>query len=346
MNYLICQDWINTGNNHAGIKYLCNKLQELYPTQFVSIAIPDFTHTDSNYRFVKSLNFRCAKLRHWIYRHELVKQLLKKIHSKDKIFLMEYMEKSASVLDVAQQIKLYNPHIPIYGLVHLVPDKLDKNFPQEQQLNQWIEAVDKILTLGHSLTDYFLSKGVKQHKLHTSFHYVDNYYHNPNPQRNNEKIKVIAMGNQMRNIALLEQIVIANPNVNFIICQGISDMSSTFGDKKNVELMPFITENELRQKMKEADISLNVMTDTIGSNVIVTSLAMGLAMVCSDVGSIRDYCDDTNTIFCDNNEVSQFTRAIALISMEKERLAAMQQSAAKSGKLLTIEKFAQELIEL
>lgn len=346
MNYLICQDWINTGNNHAGIKYLCNKLQDLYPTQFVSIVIPDFTYTASNSKIVKSLNFRYAKLRHKVYRHRLVRFLKNNLELGDKIFLMEYMEKSAPLLDVARKIKSYNPQIPVFGLVHLVPDKLNKSFPQEQQLNQWVESVDKILTLGHSLTDYFLSKGVKQYKLHTSFHYVDAYYYNSTPRRNNDIIKVIAMGNQMRNIALLEQIVKANPNVNFIICQGICDMSSTFGDKKNVELLPFITESELRQKMKEADISLNVMTDTIGSNVIVTSLAMGLAMVCSDVGSIRDYCDDTNTIFCDNNDVSQFTCAITLISMDRERLGAMQQSAARSGKSLTIEKFAQELIDL
>lgn len=30
MNYLICQDWTNTSNNHAGIKYLCLQLEEKY----------------------------------------------------------------------------------------------------------------------------------------------------------------------------------------------------------------------------------------------------------------------------------------------------------------------------
>ena len=36
--------------------------------------------------------------------------------------------------------------------------------------------------------------------------------------------------------------------------------------------------------MNDSDISLNVMKDTIGSNVICTSMATGLAMVVSDVG--------------------------------------------------------------
>ena len=34
MIYLICQDWSNTSNNHAGIKYLCNQIQEMYPESY------------------------------------------------------------------------------------------------------------------------------------------------------------------------------------------------------------------------------------------------------------------------------------------------------------------------
>ena len=54
----------------------------------------------------------------------------------------------------------------------------------------------------------------------------------------------------------------------------------------------------MQHYMNDSDISLNVMKDTIGSNVICTSMATGLAMVVSDVGSIRDYCDETNACFC------------------------------------------------
>lgn len=46
--------------------------------------------------------------------------------------------------------------------------------------------------------------------------------------------------------------------------------------------------------MAKADLSLNVMEDTVGSNVITTSMAMGLGLIVTDVGSIRDYCDESN----------------------------------------------------
>ena len=42
MIYLVVQDWSNTANNHAGIKYLCNRLQQKHPDEFEVISIPDF----------------------------------------------------------------------------------------------------------------------------------------------------------------------------------------------------------------------------------------------------------------------------------------------------------------
>ena len=46
-------------------------------------------------------------------------------------------------------------------------------------------------------------------------------------------------------------------------------MTDYFKGIQNVELIPFVEEEQLRKYMADSDISLNVMVDTIGSNVIV-----------------------------------------------------------------------------
>ena len=130
-----------------------------------------------------------------------------------------------------------------------------------------------------------------------------------------------------------------NPNTSFVICQGFSDLSSYFTGVNNVRLIPFVPEDELRQLMAESDISLNIMEDTIGSNVIVTSLAMGLAMVCSDVGSIHEYCSDDNTIFCKNEIVNEFSDAILKLSSDKKSLLDMKILSMESRNKFTIEEF-------
>ena len=351
MIYLICQDWYNTSNNHAGIKYLCKQLENMYPENFKCIVFPDFNsmlnnNILSNIHIYRSIVFRYAKLRHKFYQKKIFSFLKGKVTSSDRIILMEYLDMSYPMYEFAYNISHKIPNVNIYGMVHLVPEKIESNFNTKQELEKWLKPITKILTLGHSLTEYFIKRGVDESKIMTTFHYVDSFYYNESPIRNHKKIKVIAMGNQMRNITLLKKIVIANSDVDFIICQGVVNMSQHFKEQKNVKLIPFVEEELLRQYMQEADISLNVMKDTIGSNVIVTSLAMGLAMICSEVGSIKDYCDETNTIFCDNKNTEDFSNAISFLRNNPDILKSMQQSAANKAKEYSIEQFANYLIKV
>lgn len=78
------------------------------------------------------------------------------------------------------------------------------------------------------------------------------------------------------------------------------------------------------------------MKDTVGSNVITTSLAMGLAMVVSDVGSIRDYCDKTNTLFCKNN-AEDFVNALNTLKKDPLLVSRMQNASIDLSQKLKIE---------
>lgn len=348
MNYLICQDWINTSNNHAGIKYLCNNIAERFPEKYKSIVIPPFCNNFkmSKNPIIRRIQSKVCKYKHYKYTMFLYDILKNELHPHDKVIIMEYMDTSLSMLPFAKKLKKNMPQISLHVMAHLVPSKLDLYFPSNKDIKNWTEHVDMIYTLGHSLSNYFISRGVPPEKMFTTFHYVDYYYFNKNPVRNHERPTVIAMGNQMRNIDLLQKIVSENPSVDFIICQGVNDMRGYFANKKNVNLIPFVEESELRNYMNQADISLNVMKDTIGSNVIVTSLAMGLAMICSDVGSIRDYCNESNTLFCHNENISDFSKAITTLLNDRKMLADMQRKSYERATELTIERFIQSIESL
>lgn len=343
MIYLVNQEWTNTSKNHAGMKYLCAKLQEKFPEHFHSICIKDY--------YVEIRNgWLERKIQHWwvmrqyktrlnqIFRY--LKEILK---DGDSIILMEYYENLYPQFFLAKRLKTINIDFSLYAMVHLVPRGLDAAFPNAE-FGDWAKLIDKFITLGSSLSDYLEKRGIARSKVITSFHYVDVEYYHPLEKSSNSKIKVIAMGNQMRNTELLRHIVLNNQDVDFIVCQGVSDMSLYFKDCDNVKLIPFVPETELRNYMNEADISLNVMVDTIGSNVITTSLAMGLAMICSDVGSIRNYCDETNTIFCDNANMSSWADAIHSLVENRQKLNKMKQSSLAKSRNLSIENFGKSII--
>lgn len=337
MIYLIVQDWSNTTNNHAGIKYLCNRLQQKHPDEFEVILIPDFYQGFSSNLLLRKINMFLARKKFFSRLNQVYRELWAKLKTGDKVFLMEYMEQLCPQVSLAERLKHSHPHLPIYAMVHLVPEKLNDNFSQAEY-TKWIKPVDYIVTLGSSLTRYFIERGFDKSKIITTFHYVENdYYKVVDRLPTRKSITVIAMGNQMRNVTLLHDIVLQLPQVKFIICQGVGNMENEFADCTNVSLIPFVSEDKLRDYMASADVSLNVMKDTIGSNVIVTSMAMGLAMVCSDVGSIRDYCNDSNCLFA--NTTQDFVKALKSLSENVDKLNGMKLASLKKSSDLTIDNF-------
>lgn len=173
--------------------------------------------------------------------------------------------------------------------------------------------------MGSSLSEYFKEVGILEEKISTGFHYVDSdYYHKNTELKNHEPITIIAMGALQRDYLMLAEIVKTCTAVHWIICRGRKDVDYLFPKTDNVELKGFLLEDELYHQMDIADISLNIMEDTVGSNVITTSMAMGLAIVATDVGSIRDYCDESNAVFCQNS-VKSIVEAINSIIWDEEK---------------------------
>jgi glycosyltransferase involved in cell wall biosynthesis len=147
---------------------------------------------------------------------------------------------------------------------------------------------------------------------------------------------VFASGYLYRNDKLLKDVIKGCPQVTFEICMGFRDLSSMFSDCENVRMNGVLSEREYLKRMQESDISLSVFDDTVGSNVITTSLACGLPQVVSDVGAIRDYCSEENAIFC--KTVDDHIQAIHFLSQNRERCLQMGLSARKKAEEISLEK--------
>ena len=89
MIYLIVQDWSNTTNNHAGIKYLCNRLQQKHPEEFEVILMPDFYQGFSANVILRKINIFLARRKFFNRLNQVYKELHAKLKTGDKVFLME-----------------------------------------------------------------------------------------------------------------------------------------------------------------------------------------------------------------------------------------------------------------
>ena len=322
MVYLISQDWSNTSGNHAGMVHMGKLLLKNYPNKYKLTVFPEkkkwcfIFKNQLAQRIALKINF---SLLIPIMRFFFAIKFLFKIKNTDSVLLLEYLVTGYSQKGIAVLLKLFRPKVRVLGLCHLTPSVLEDYF-SKKTIKSWLSKIDNVLTLGSSLTQYFTQLGIPSKKITTFYHYVDrNYYKRLTPVVNNtDRLKIIISGSQMRYNELVCAVVSDIEDVDFIICKG-KDNVTTYPSKENIKLVGFVPEDELRQLMNDSDISLNIMVDTVGSNVITTSEAMGLAMIVSDVGSIRDYCDNSNTVFCKNTE-KDFINAIKFLRDNREVL--------------------------
>lgn len=327
MKYLIVQDWLSTHGNHAGMVHMCRLLCQKYPENYsmlVNNCILPSTRIKNYMKRIYGL-FKRNILRHNEY-ISLCKPMFSKLNNDDEVFLLEYHCPSRSQLEIAKYIRKNHPYVKIIALSHLTPTWYRNYQGYKEMILEWEKYIDKQLTLGSSLTRFFCALGVQHEKISTGFHYVDRDYYDVKEIIKHERPTVITMGALQRDFSLLAEIVRGCPNIHWIICKGRKNVDDMFAGLDNVELKGFLKEDELRHHMTRADISLNVLEDTVGSNVITTSMAMGLAIVVSDVGSIHDYCSAENAIFCENNSHS-FIDALIKLSKNKELLFSLRQNA-------------------
>ena len=347
MKYLIVQDWQSTHGNHAGMKHMCDLLVAKYPDEY-KVFVKECPRTWKSPRtFMEKICWRLygkyARENYLTKTYpleylELCSPMFSNLKAGDEVFLLEYLLPWASQYELACYIRENYPKVKIYALSHLTGKYFDEMTAKEPDLIQkWAKPVDKLLTLGSSLSSYFEKAGVSKEKISTGFHYVDSdYYQKQQPMKSNSPLKVIMMGALQRDYGMLAEVVKQCPDVHWIICRGRKNVDDLFPKTPNVELKGFLEEDELRHQMDIADVSLNVMEDTVGSNVITTSMSMGLAMVVSDVGSIRDYCNDENALFCQNN-VEQFVRSIKKLQNNLQLVLRMKKASLENSKRLQID---------
>lgn len=353
MKYLIVQDWASTHGNHAGMVHMCQMLVERYPDQYKMIVMEQPSNPKSRQGFGHFIDSVCYKLRiknegnpinHYynvVFPNRLMEhcsEMFKNFTSGDEVFLLEYLTFNAPQYRLARYIRMNYPFVRIYALSHLTVETYRDYCNQHGNvIKKWAKPIDKMMTFGSSLSRYFESMGIAHEKISTGKHYVDDtYYYKVTSLTVGSPITVIAMGAMKRNYGLLAQIVKKCSDVKWVICRGRhEEVDELFKGCSNVCLKGFLSEDELKHQMDIADVSINVMDDTIGSNVVTTSMAMGLAMVVSDVGSIRDYTNDSNALYC-KNEADSFVNAIQMLAQNPDKAMAMKKSSLELAKEIDI----------
>lgn len=183
MKYLIVQDWPSTHGNHAGMKHMCDLLVSMYPNKYEMYVKPfptEWKYPTSLWGKIKQRLFGNKEKDYYLSHTfpneymDLCKPVFEKIKTDDEIFLLEYLLPWAPQYKLACYIREQYPHVKIYALSHLTCTFFDDLTAKEPDLiTKWAHPIDKMMTLGTSLSSYFKNAGIMDEKISTGFHYVD-----------------------------------------------------------------------------------------------------------------------------------------------------------------------------
>lgn len=341
MNHLVCFVWPSTKKNHAGMSHMCDLLANNHRCEFRLFKIkPRPSRNFSNNIINKVIKYLVRKYYSINYNFKY-NSFLKSIKHGDKVFLLDYLMPFCDQREIAVQILKLNANVRIIGLAHLTPSAMLTVLTKEQ-IREWSTYTDAVMTLGSSLSSFLEACGIDKRKIITAFHYVDHKYYKPSNLNykisTRNSLRIIIIGNVQRNFIILESIIKKANTMDFTLFTGGNQgLFSVFSKYPNVHLKGYTNENEIRYEMAMADISLNVMEDTVGSNVITTSLAMGLAIVASNVGSIKDYCNENCAIFCNKEE--DYVEALNILKNNSDLLSKKKNESLILSKKLHIKNF-------
>jgi len=323
--FIICVRWKSTAGNHTG---------QAYDVKFVARGFENF----SQIIYIPHFDF-------WKYKffyqclNKFIKFYLSFVTSKnDALYLTEYFHHD-SPLDQVYFSRHLHGRLNIIAMAHLVPQWIENSYSNDKII-EYASYVDKLLVLGNSLRNYYISKGVPAEKIVFVSLYVDNEYYGiaERKQNKDKPIYAVVIGNMLRGHDDIRQIISMTPNIQYHVFSG-RENSLTDDFKKMPNVIPHgkTKEKDLRRILHNSDISLNVMQDTVGSNVIVTAMASGMAMVCSDVGSIRDYvAPNSGMLF---NSVHGAVDALNRLDGDRKLLYGLQKQSLKRAREIDIRKF-------
>ncbi len=314
--YLLYYDFKHTSGNHAGMAYFSQQLANHTPRILL------VKHINQEYRGGRFVAYAYAFL--------IFLYLSIVLRKGDKVIFMEYLSKHIGHQDViAKQLLRFGFGNTLIGLVHLGGSHLLSLYGSKEQIAKRLAPLSRVVVFGSSLAEFIRQAGYQGAITHT-FHYVDTLFYKPaaSPVRDEQMLHVLFLGSLLRNFEQLEAIIAACSahHIVFHIGMGKSKRNlGTYGDR--VHVYGYLTEVEMLQLMQSCDVNLSVLDDTVGSNVITSTLAVGLVQVASDVGSIRDYCDENDSFFC--KETMDYVEALNKLA-ESPSLKEQMKAAARS----------------
>lgn len=199
-----------------------------------------------------------------------------------------------------------------------------------------IKKLDSILVVGSSQIPYF-EKIFPLDKIFQTSLATDTSFFSPKENRLRGKT-CLFVGQHLRDFhtlkGIIEYINKIEKDIKFKIVT-FKNNWSFFSNTKNTELFTNLGEEEFREQYQESDIFLLPLLDCTGICAVVEAMASGLPIITNDIGSIRDYANDSCALFFKKGDSKSMAEAVLELISDEQRL----QKMAAASRAMAVSKF-------
>ncbi len=221
---------------------------------------------------------------------------------------------------------------------HYPPEKIDSIVPNKEHFKK----IDALIVVSAQQGVYF-SRWVQKDKIHLVPHGVDIEYFHPLKRKNKTDGRhCLFVGTHLRDYELLIKVICKvstlRDDISFTIVTDRNHFDELSG-LKNTQLLEKISEDELRDLYREAEVLLLPIIDCTANNTLLEAMACGLPVITNDVGGVREYADSHSAVFVESgNSNLMASQLIKLLDnnslLQKMSIAAREKSLQYDWKII------------
>jgi glycosyltransferase involved in cell wall biosynthesis/tetratricopeptide (TPR) repeat protein len=202
---------------------------------------------------------------------------------------------------------------------HQPPD-IARGLVNEEML-RWLDAI--ILVAPSQLP--FFKQRVSEDKLHVVLLGVDAEVFTPAAEKNDsDRVVCITTGLNLRDWETFKKVAQRTPDITYVV---VTSSRLKFENMPNVVQHSGITDADLAELYRSADILFLPLLDTTANNTLLEGIASGLPVVATDHEAVRAYLPNEEGILIAGNRVEGFVEALRRLQRDPALRRKMGQDA-------------------